>query len=181
MKHKLIGLLVCLFCLTTLTQAEIITTTHNFDTMNVNKQIQFSEGNTVATTPLLTYTCSVDAKFGNSTNSHSQTAIFLDQPKATVTTTMIDNLKEITIYHHPDVQLLYSATTPNFYISISYDNQTWTNISDSAQIGKGIITIPMPATGDYYVQIKQRSTNFYIHTMKYTTEQCACFPYIKPE
>lgn len=169
MRHNLF--LVCLLVLcTTICHAETITTTHVFS--NMGTQIRYFEGNTVAETDLLTYTCSNGAKFdADPDKTYGKISIFMITTNATLTTTQIDNLKEIDIYHYPQQDLKID-------VSVSTDEQNWEKIEVVNQ-QSAYVRATMPATGDYYLRIQRNGQNFYIHTIKYTTEQCACFPYIK--
>jgi hypothetical protein len=88
----------------------------------------------------------------------------------------IDNLKEIDIYHYPQGEDLSSRIV----VSISTDGKNWEELQLINQVSV-YVRATMPATGDYYLQIKSKIKDFYIHQIKYTTEKCACFPYIKPE
>lgn len=178
MKHKLIGLLVCLFCLTTLTHAEIVTTTHEFHVMSGDKgQIQFSEEYTVATTPLLTYTCTGGAKFGTNNNSYDKIAIFFGKNGATVTTTVIDNLKKVYINYY--LGTLTNAEN-DIVVELSSDGTNWQTATVKHITNE--MSVELPSSGDYALRVQANSSKtFYIHTILYETEQCACFPYIKPE
>ena len=178
-KRYYISLICLLMLCTTIYGVEIVTTTHNFQAMSPDKtQIEFSEFNTVAKTPLLTYTCTAQAEFGVYKEfSPSPICILMSEPGATVTTTLIDNLRRLVIHYYYEGKELYDAD--EITISISVDKQNW-NAPDEIIYNKGLINVVLP-TGDYYLQIKSKSKNFYIHQIKYTTEKCACFPYIKPE
>lgn len=176
MRHNLF--LVCLLVLcTTICHAETITTTHNFHAMSGdNTQIQYSNGNTIAKTELLTYTCTPGAKFAADQNkTYGNISIFMEGSGVAVTTTQIDNLKEIDIYHYPQENLSSSIV-----VSVSTDGQNWENLQVVNQLS-AYVRVTMPATGDYYVRIERDGKDFYIHQITYYTEKCACFPYIKPE
>lgn len=99
----------------------------------------------------------------------------MTEPGVTVTTTQIDNLKEIDIYHYPQEDL-----SSRIVVSISTDGENWEKLQVKNQVSV-YVRATMPATGDYYVRIERDGKNFYIHQIEYTTEKCACFPYIKPE
>ncbi len=176
MRHNLF--LVCLLVLcTTICHAETITTVHNFHAMSGDDtQIQYFSGNTVAKTELLTYTCTPGAKFAADQNkTYGNISIFMEGSGVAVTTTQIDNLKEIDIYHYPQEDL-----SSKIVVSISTDGQNWENLQVVNQLS-AYVRATMPATGDYYVRIERNGKNFYIHQITYYTEKCACFPYIKPE
>lgn len=179
MKHKLIGLLVCLFCLTTLTHAEIVTTTHEFHVMSGDAtQIDFSDDDTKATTPLLTYTCSGGAKFGVSAYSYEKIAIFFEEKDATVTTTIIDNLKKVYIKYFPGT--LTKADLNDIVVELSSDGTNWQTATVKHITNE--MSVELPSSGDYALRVQANSSKtFYIHTMEYKTEKCACYPYIKPE
>jgi hypothetical protein len=163
---------------TTIYGVEIVTTTHNFSAMIGDKaQIEFSDKNAIAKTPLLTYKCTPGAKFdADPYKTFGKISIFMTEPGATVTTTQIDNLKEIDIYHYPQGEDLSSRIV----VSISTDGENWEKLQVKNQLSV-YVRATMPATGDYYVRIERSGQNFYIHQIEYTTEKCACFPYIKPE
>ena len=173
MRHNLF--LVCLLVLcTTICHAETITTTHVFS--NMGTQIQYSNNNTVAKTELLTYTCKNGAKFDAAPNkTHGNISIFMEGFGVAVTTTQIDNLKEIDIYHYPQEDL-----SSRVVVFVSTDEQNWEKIEVVNQ-QSAYVRATMPATGDYYVRIERNGKDFYIHQITYYTEKCACFPYIKPE
>ena len=178
-KRYCISLICLLMLCTTIYGVEIVTTTHNFHAMSSDKtQIEFSEKNTVAKTPLLTYTCNDKAKFGLYTEfSPSPICILMSETGATVTTTLIDNLRQLVIHYYYEGKELYDAD--EISISISVDRQVW-NAPDEIIYNKGLINVVLPA-GDYFLKIARKTKNFYIHQIEYTTEKCACFPYIKPE
>lgn len=178
MRHNLF--LVCLLVLcTTICHAETITTTHNFHAMSGDTtQIQYSEGNTVAKTELLTYTCTPGAKFAADQNkTYGNISIFMEGSGVAVTTTQIGNLKKLIINYYYEGSEAYDAD--EITISISADRQDW-NTPDEIIYNKGAVDVVLP-TGDYYLQIIRKSKNFYINQITYYTEKCACFPYIKPE
>lgn len=173
-------LLICLLMLcTTIHGVEIVTTTHNFSAMSGDKaQIEFSNSNTIAKTPLLTYTCTDKAKFGHYEEfSPSPICILMSEPGATVTTTLIDNLRQLVMHYYYEGKEPYDAD--EITISISVDGRVW-NAPDEIIYNKGLINVVLPA-GDYFLKIARKTKNFYIHQIEYTTEKCACFPYIKPE
>lgn len=174
MRHNLF--LVCLLVLcTTICHAETITTTHVFS--NMGTQIQYSNNYMIAETPLLTYKCT-KAKFGLYKEfSPSPICILMDESDATVTTTQVGNLKKLIINYYYEGSEAYDAG--EITISISADGQDW-NTPDEIIYAKGAVDVVLP-TGDYYLQIKRKSENFYINQITYYTEKCACFPYIKPE
>ena len=176
-KRYYISLICLLMLCTTIYGVEIVTTTHNFQAMSPDKtQIEFSNSNKVAKTELLTYTCTNEATFGLYTNvTPSPICILMKQSNATVTTTQIDNLKEIDIYHYPQEDL-----SSRIVVSISTDEKKWEKLQVKNQVSV-YVRATMPATGDYYVRIERSGKDFYIHKIEYTTEKCACFPYIKPE
>ncbi len=180
-KRYYISLICLLMLCTTIYGVEIVTTTHDFHAMSGDKaQIEFSNSNTIAKTPLLTYTTD-NAKFGVYTGSSStgigSICILMSEPGATVTTTLIDNLKTLIINYYYEGREAYDED--NIGVLVSLNGQVW-SAPDEIIYNKGAINVVLP-TGDYYLQIKRKSKNFYIHQIEYTTEKCACFPYIKPE
>lgn len=177
-KRYYISLICLLMLCTTIYGVEIVTTTHNFSAMSSDKaQIEFSNSNTIAKTPLLTYTTD-NAKFGVYKEfSPSPICILMSEPGATVTTTQIDNLRQLVIHYYYEGKEPYDAD--EITISISVDGRVW-NAPDEIIYNKGLINVVLP-TGDYFLKIARKTKNFYIHQIEYTTEKCACFPYIKPE
>jgi hypothetical protein len=161
-------------CLALTAQAEIVTTTHKFNTMSSDKtQIEFSNDNTVATTDMLTYTCS-NAKFSYSNQTFGRIAIFMEKSNAAVTTTVIEKLKRVNIYYYPSAK--YDKS--HIAVTISADGSNW-QPATAEYIG-GMVRIDLPETGDYALKIQRTSGSFYIHTMEYTTEKCNCFRYVQP-
>lgn len=165
---------VSFLCLTLMVQAEEIQTTHIFKDMG--QQIQYAESNTVATTDMLTYTCSHGAKFWYSNNqTFGQIAIFMENSNAAVTTTVIEKLKRVNIFYYPSAN--YDKS--HIGVSISADGSNWQPAT--AEYISGMVRIDLPETGDYALKIQRTSSsNFYIHTMEYTTEKCNCFRYVQP-
>ena len=178
-KRYYISLICLLMLCTTIYGVEIVTTTHNFSAMSGDKaQIEFSEKNTVAKTPLLTYTCNDKAKFGHYEEfSPSPICILMSETGATVTTSQVDNLRQLVMHYYYEGKEPYDAD--EITISISVDGRVW-NAPDEIIYNKGLINVVLPA-GDYFLKIARKTKNFYIHQIEYTTEKCACFPYIKPE
>lgn len=177
-KRYYISLICLLMLCTTIYGVEIVTTTHDFHAMSGDKaQIEFSNSNMIAKTPLLTYTTD-NAKFGVYKEfSPSPICILMSEPGATVTTTQIDNLRQLVIHYYYEGKEPYDAD--EITISISVDGRVW-NAPDEIIYNKGLINVVLP-TGDYFLKIARKTKNFYIHQIEYTTEKCACFPYIKPE
>lgn len=174
MRHNLFLLCLLVLC-TTICHAETITTTHVFDEMYEQGQMEVTNQNTIAKTELLTYTCKNAKFYADPDKTHGKISIFMEKSSATVTTTQIDNLKEIDIYHYPQEDL-----SSEIVVSVSTDEQNWEKIEVVNQLS-AYVRATMPATGDYYVRIERDGQNFYIHQITYYTEKCACFPYIKPE
>lgn len=174
-KRYYISLICLLMLCTTIYGVEIVTTTHVFDEMYKQGQMNVTDQNKLATTETLTYTCTNGAKFdADPYKTYGKISIFMDKSSATVTTSQVDNLKEIDIYHYPQEDL-----SSKIVVSISTDGENWEKLQLKNQVSV-YVRATMPATGDYYVRI-ERSGPFYIHQIEYTTEKCACFPYIKPE
>ncbi|MEE0922704.1 MAG: hypothetical protein UIB40_00030 [Paludibacteraceae bacterium] len=175
-KRYYISLICLLMLCTTIHGVEIVTTTHVFDEMYKQGQMNVTDQNKLATTETLTYTCNDKAKFyADPYETFGKISIFMTEPGATVTTTQVDNLKEIDIYHYPQEDL-----SSKIVVSISTDGENWEKLQVKNQVS-AYVRATMPATGDYYVRIERSGQDFYIHQIEYTTEKCACFPYIKPE
>ena len=177
-KRYYISLICLLMLCTTIYGVEIVTTTHVFDEMYKQGQMSVTNQNQsiLATTETLTYTCTNGAKFyADPYKTFGKISIFMDKSDATVTTSQIDNLKEIDIYHYPQEDLSLKIV-----VSISTDGENWEKLQLKNQVSV-YVRATMPTTGDYYVRIERSGQDFYIHQIKYTTEKCACFPYIKPE
>ena len=174
MMRKFCCVLVSFLCLTLMVQAEEIQTKHIFKDMG--QQIQYAEDNTVATTDMLTYTC-YDAKFWYSNNqTYGQIAIFMEKSNAAVTTTVIEKLKRVNIHYYPTTAKYDKS---HIAVSISADGSNWQPAA--AEYIGGMVRIDLPETGDYALKIQRASgSNFYIHTMEYTTEKCNCFRYVQP-
>ena len=129
----------------------------------------------VATTDMLTYACS-NAKFSYSNQTFGQIAIFMEKSNAAVTTTVIEKLKRVNIFYYPTTAKYDKS---HIAVSISADGSNW-QPATAEYIG-GMVRIDLPETGDYALKIQRASgSNFYIHTMEYTTEKCNCFRYVQP-
>ena len=127
-KRYYISLICLLMLCTSIYGVEIVTTTHNFSAMSDDKaQIEFSNSNKVAKTELLTYACNDKAKFGAYTGSSSTgigpICILMSEPGATVTTTLIDNLRQLVMHYYYEGKEPYDAD--EITISISVDGQVW--------------------------------------------------------
>lgn len=173
MMRKFCCAVVSFLCLTLMVQAEEIQTKHIFKDMG--QQIQYAESYTVGTTDMLTYACS-NAKFSYSNDkTFGQIAIFMEKSNAAVTTTVIEKLKRVNIYYYPSAK--YDKS--HIAVSISADGSNWQPAT--AEYISGMVRIDLPETGDYALKIQRASgSNFYIHTMEYTTEKCNCFRYVQP-
>lgn len=176
-KRYYISLICLLMLCTTIHGVEIVTTTHVFDEMYKQDKLELSKDYTIATIDSkVYYTCFGGAYFFTDLyKTNGKISIFMTEPDVTVTTTQIDNLKEIDIYHYPQEDL-----SSKIVVSISTDGENWEELQLINQVSV-YVRATMPATGDYYVRIERSGQNFYIHQIEYTTEKCACFPYIKPE
>lgn len=176
MMRKFCCAVVSFLCLTLMVQAEEIQTKHIFKDMR--QQIQYAKDNTVATTDMLTYTCSDGAKFWYSKeHTFGQIAIFMEKSNAAVTTTVIEKLKRVNIYYYPTTAKYDES---HIAVSISADGSNW-QPATAEYIG-GMVRIDLLETGDYALKIQciSSSSKFYIHTMEYTTEKCNCFRYVQP-
>lgn len=177
-KRYYISLICLLMLCTTIHGVEIVTTTHVFDEMYKQDKLELSKDYTIATIDSkVYYTCSGGAYFFTDLyKTHGKISIFMEGSRVAVTTTQIDNLKEIDIYHYPQEDL-----SSRIVVSISTDGENWEKLQLKNQVSV-YVRATMPATGDYYVRIERDGQDFYyIHQIEYTTEKCACFPYIKPE
>ena len=176
-KRYYISLICLLMLCTTIYGVEIVTTKHVFDDMYKQDKLELSKDYTIATIDSkVYYTCSGGAYFFTDLyKTFGKISIFMDKSDATVTTTLIDNLKEIDIYHYPQEDL-----SSRIVVSISTDGKNWEKLQVKNQVSV-YVRATMPATGDYYVRIERSGKDYYIHKIEYTTEKCACFPYIKPE
>ena len=176
-KRYYISLICLLMLCTTIYGVEIVTTTHNFPAMSGDKaQLEFSNNYEVAKTELVTYTCT-NTSFGYSLlDTYGEVCIMMDVPGATVTTTVIEKLKRVKIFYYPTTAKYDKS---HIAVSISADGSNW-QPATAEYIG-GMVRIDLPETGDYALKIQRASgSNFYIHTMEYTTEKCNCFRYVQP-
>lgn len=176
-KRYCISLICLLMLCTSIYGVEIVTTKHVFDDMYKQDKLELSKDYTIATIDSkVYYTCSGGAYFFTDVyKTNGKISIFMDEPDVEIKTTLIDNLKEIDIYHYPQEDL-----SSKIVVSISTDGQNWEKLQVKNQVS-AYVRATMPATGDYYVRIERSGQDFYIHQIEYTTEKCACFPYIKPE
>ena len=169
----LIGL--CLLC-SLQGRAERDTIQHAFTTMNTSpRTIEFSEGNTIGTTPLLTYHCSNGADFGQDLVYKTYISVRLaNKANSTVTTTpAVEELRGFWLKYLP----LQQRT--DIIVQVSRDSITWTPITGANRTNNyGEIRAKLPK-GTYYVQvINPDSKNaISIYEFRYMFEHCNCFEY----
>lgn len=149
-------------------RAELVT--HDFHA-DYGTTVIYSSGNKVATTDLITYTCSgtnaqfyLDLTYG--------TTIALNLPSSTskaVTDPAITRLNRIQLQHYPD-----NAKCENLKIDVSTDGSTWVDKSGDATYSKGGVDLPL-ATGDYYVRFRNTtSSGVSILRIMYYIGPCHC-------
>ena len=143
--------------------------THNFKN-DAGKSIIYSASNTVATTDLVTYTCSgTDTKFYLDLTYGTTIAMCL--PKSTskvVTSPAIERLTRIQLQYYP------TALNTNLKIDVSTNGSTWTDKSDDADYTTSGVDLPLEQ-GDYYVRFRNTSASgVSILQVMYYIEPCHC-------
>lgn len=173
--HTALGMVLLVLC-PVITCAEHIRTPHDFQTMNKETELIFSNSNTVGRTALLTYKCTgTDAKFAV-IPATSTIGIRLPKYGSTVTTTKINELDEMTIGVLPS-----DAFRDNIKVYVSRDSITWSPAltGDSIDYSKGSIHVSLPRN-NYYVRLTNTlgpSKDASLTTITYWQDHCNCFIY----
>ena len=166
---------LCLLCAGI--RAESITTTQDFSSMASLGTLTFTLSNTVGTTDFVTYTCSgTNAEFGADHVYRTKISIRLPKNGSTVTTSRIDELKEILIKFYPSGEY-----RPNLRVQLSRDGETWGDPLTGDKIdytSTGDITVTIPRN-NYYVRIRNNSSTkeVSIVSITYYQDHCNCFTY----
>lgn len=146
---------------------------HSFNSMTQPAELEFSGSNKIATTPLLTYTCSATAVFG-----FVNPNIVLTLPNAGdyVTTTRVNELNRIYILCNKtttpsNIKIYLSKNGVDFGEALSGDGVEYTS--------SGTIDASFPR-GNYYVKIVNdvKNNDIAIRRIDYYLEHCNCFEYI---
>jgi len=159
-------------------RAERPVVTHNFhsDSSDATK-LKFKDTNHTGITPLLTYTCTGGAVFGNDliNPSNKKISINLGSSGNTVTTTAVDSLSVVDIYHYP------GSACRNIKVKLSRDGVHWSNPLDGEYSAGRIWCRVVP--GKYFVQITNTTgTAVSIYEIQYHFGGCSnCFMYIPEE
>ena len=165
-------LLCSLYC-----RAERDTIRHNFSTMNTSpRTIEFSEGNTIGTTPLLNYHCSNGADFGTDKVYNTYISVRLaTKANSTVTTSpAVEELHSVWLKYVP----LQQRT--DIIVQISRDSITWTPITGANRTNNiGSIRVTFPK-GTYYLQVinPDKDNAISIREIHYMFEHCNCFEHV---
>lgn len=164
---------LCLLCAGI--RAESITTTQDFSSMASLGTLTFTLSNTVGTTDFVTYTCSgTNAEFGADHVYRTKISIRLPKNGSTVTTSRIDELKEILIKFYPS-----NEYRPNLRVQLSRDGETWGDplTGDEIDYTDGTVSVTIPRN-NYYVRIRNSSTkDVSIVSITYYQDHCNCFVY----
>ena len=154
-------------------RAEKPSVTHNFHSDSADPaKLKFSNFNHTGTTPLLTYTCTGGAVFGPDLSGNKKVAINLASSGNTVTTTAVDSLAVVDIFHFPE-----TSKCENIKVQLSRDSVHWTGPME-AEYSKGRIWLRF-IPGKYFVRITNTSsTKVSIYQIEYSFDGCDCFLYI---
>lgn len=173
MKYLLRIVLLTMLLSSAICRAEKQPVTHNFQSDSADPtKLKFSNSNHTGTTPLLTYTCTGGAVFGPDLSGNKKVAINLASSGNTVTTTAVDSLTVIDIYHYPS-----SSKCENIKVQLSRDSVHWTGPME-ADYYKGRIWLRF-IPGKYFVRFTNTSsTKVSIYQIEYSFDGCDCFLYI---
>ena len=153
------------------------TVTQNLNTMYGNGTLTISDDLKTGTTEFVTYTCSGAAEFGYETfnPAGSRRIAIIINKDGVVTTTAIQNLRDIYIIHYPA-----DKTCTNIDVYLSNDNSTWTKLNpetDDIYYRNGVIKAYFPK-GDYYLKfVNTTKTTVAMLQIQYTIQNCNCFKY----
>lgn len=151
---------------------------HNFHSDSADPaKLTFANSYHTAITPLLTYNCIGGAVFGLDVVSKSKTICMnLQSSGDTVTTTAVDSLSRLDIFHYP-----INAKRENIKVELSRDSVHWTEPLDGTYYSGEILLSFFP--GKYYVRIyNTTSTKTSIYEIRYSFGGCGnCFLYIPEE
>ena len=172
-------LLSAVFC-----RAEKAAVTHEFSTMNSNGTLVYPPKSdnpdkpdyTIGKTDLLIYTCSgTNATFGGDLYNdlgYKKISINLPSSNRFVTTTAIDSLTEIQIWHYP------MNTCTNIKVQLSRDSVHWVNMTGATTYETDHVRATF-VPGRYYVRVRNTSsTSVSLWKIKYTFGDCNCVMYI---
>ena len=154
-------------------RAEKPSVTHNFHSDSADPaKLRFSNSNLTGITPLLTYTCTGGAVFGPDLSGNKKVAINFASSGNTVTTTAVDSLAVIDIFHYPE-----TSKCENIKVQLSRDSVHWTGPME-AEYSKGRIWLRF-IPGKYFVRFTNTSsTKVSIYQIEYSFDGCDCFLYI---
>jgi len=175
MKSLAVGIGIACILSAAICRAENDTIRHELAVLNTSpRQIEFSEGNTIGTTSLVTYTCANGADFGVDLQGYGRISLRIPKKKnSKVTLTALEELKGFTVYYWPGVKCNDIA------IELSRDSITWTRVTGGdIEYGYGLIRAKFPRH-TYYVRVRNTDNNdqMSIYEFRYVFEHCNCFEY----
>lgn len=181
-RTSLYGCLIAfLFLCPALCRAEKPDVTHNFhnDAPDATK-LKFYDDNHVGVTPLLTYTCSGGAEFGQdlfSSSGSKKVSINLSGINQFVTTSAVDDLSDLDIIFYP-----VDKSLSNLELRLSYDSIHWSSPIDANYSIKGHVKASF-LPGRYYVRLTNTSSaaanRASLIEITYSfSDGCNCFMYI---
>jgi len=146
--------------------------THYFYTMGDG--ISYTSSNKVATTSLTTYTCTgTNAKFWKDITYSTYISINLLDANDFVTTSAIEDLSGIQIWHYPQTQ------RTNITLQLSRDSVHWTEpiVQDGMYQNSWVNANFVP--GNYYVRLTNTDgTDVSLYKIIYRFGSCNCVLYI---
>lgn len=152
----------------------------DFQTMYSNGTLTLSANQDVGVTDWVTYTCNNNkVAFGpDHVNSPGYKVVSLVfNQYGQMTTTAIENLKEILIAHLPAKE-----RCTGMQISLSSDSTSWTLLEgDAISYVSGSIKATFPK-GRYFIRmVNTENKTVSVSRMRYTVHNCNCFPYQESE
>ncbi len=153
-----------------LCRAESVAITHDFNDMVSKSELTFPNrpsSYAVGETDLVTYTGSAGGTFN--LDGSSRFIISLPNDGVMQTSPEIPDLTRLHLMHTK------GSTPSGIKIYISTDNSSWTDVTSSAVFSSSDIDVPMPAKGNYFIKVVNKSGAAISFLMwRYTYEPCHC-------
>lgn len=152
-----------------LCRAESVAIMHDFNDLVSKSELTFPirPDYSVGETDLVTYTGSAGGAF--TLNDKLKFQITLPNNGVMQTSPEISDLTRLHLMHTK------GSTPSGIKIYISTDNSSWTEITSSAIAGPTDIDAPMPAKGNYFLKVVNKSgADIHFRTWIYYYEPCHC-------
>lgn len=176
----LYGLIAWLALCPALCRAQRSPVTHDFQAMSSDaSKIKFASSNTVGITPLTTYTCTgvAETRFWTDLTYSSVISINLKNKNNFVTTSAIDSLASIKVWHYPR-----GTAATQVKLQLSRDSVHWSSYIEPDGMYTSDYFLAEFVPGRYYVRLTlTNSTSISLDKIQYSFGACNCFLYIPEE